>query len=195
MDIKQELSKLGIKEWEWLYYFGWDVGQRKRGDYATWSYVIRLIQLLKENDCKSVLETGTFRGKTSMAMSLAGMRVTTIDINYLYQLLAKIALSNLEVAEVAYISANSKHVLPHFADNSFDAFYVDGGHEYLQATFDIKEALRIARKLVVVHDVDLPDFDQVRDAFKDTVIKDSGYTYDIYPHSEVEAGMGVVWLN
>ena len=55
---------------------------------------------------------------------------------------------------VEFVSAPSQSYLPKLAGGSIDIVFVDGNHHFAAALADIREAVRIARRLVVVHDVD-----------------------------------------
>lgn len=53
---------------------------------------------------------------------------------------------------VEYVRSNSIRYMREQPDRSVDIVYVDGDHSFKVATGDIRQAMRVATKLVIVHD-------------------------------------------
>jgi predicted O-methyltransferase YrrM len=86
---------------------------------------LRLIQiLLKLHGAKSVLEIGTFVGRSAIWMSMAGRHVTTIEKGSDF---AQIARRNVVGHDVRVILGDAMHYAP---DREFDALFIDGDKEH-----------------------------------------------------------------
>lgn len=71
---------------------------------------------------------------------------------------------------VTFVKSDSAEFLSKQPDKSTEIVWVDGAHDYESASKDIKQALRVASHLVVVHDTFQQAYDDVRRACSDLVI-------------------------
>jgi len=123
-----------------------------------------------------VIEIGTCAGHSTVWLALAvqqcGGHLISVDN---YSRTHGGITDNPEVARqrlkdsglldvVTFITSDSIPFMKQQPDNSADIVWVDGSHDYKGALGDIIEALRVASKLIIVHDVCHPGCPTVRRA-------------------------------
>jgi len=189
-EILEEMDKLGVNRRH--YHIIWDLDVDVKDPHIIFSYPIYMLKELRKTGCDSVLEIGTARGKTTTFLALGGCRLVTIDVDVMRGKYAEFAAQLLRIKDkITFITARSNPLLSYFKDNSFDAVFVDGDHKYEAAYWDIKEAVRIARKLVLVHDVDHPT-PGVLPAFN-KAIEEQNLKSTIIPTEKAACGLGVIY--
>lgn len=105
-----------------------------------------------------VIEVGVLEGGTlcwiAAALQDNGFgKVTGMDLEPEFLEQAKRRVGKLGFQRyVNLIAGDLRETLPARPDHSAEVVWVDGGHGYDVAKSDINEAMRIASKLVVVHD-------------------------------------------
>ena len=120
--------------------------------------------LLNQSKFKCVLEIGVSRGHMTLwlafAQSAHGGKLTRLDNwskmhggeatspSYALKRLKDNKLNGV----VDFVSSDSYTYLCDKADDSFDLVHVDGDHGFEGAYKDIKEAIRVAKCMVTVHD-------------------------------------------
>lgn len=186
-------KSLGLDNMKWFYIpFSIDDWKDRETQHFLFSYPIELVSLLKSKNIFSVLEVGTARGKTGTIMAMAGINVISIDIDYLRQEYAVLSAYELGCkGKFEVIRGYSQIILSIIKDKSFDAVFVDGDHSYQVAFDDTLNALRIARNMVIVHDVDNENTKGIGQMFinlsKDKVSQ-------IIPTQIACDGLGVIYL-
>jgi predicted O-methyltransferase YrrM len=129
---------------------------------------------------KVILEIGAFLGGSTIVLASVARQVWSVDTHMLGQFTTSKALppilgggtgdpdtlarfrDNLKrygVAErVVILVGYSADVLPLLRDGSFDAAFVDGGHDEANVRADAREALRLVRTggPICFHDVEMP---------------------------------------
>lgn len=124
----------------------------------------------------SILEIGVSAGHATLwlaaAAQLAGARMVSVD-NWSAahggrakgpeKAITRLKDNGLE-GTVEFVNSDSVAYLRSCADGEFDLVWVDGDHSVEGATADIKEALRVAGKLVIVHDTNQQAYRTVREA-------------------------------
>ena len=86
--------------------------------------------------------------------------------------------------------ADSRRLLPLIAARSIEVVFVDGGHEFETARRDIREALRIAQRFVIIHDTDNP-----RTVVRAAMLQELNEEWRIareFPHSKAPWGLTVL---
>jgi len=120
-----------------------------------------------------IIEIGTGPGQSTAAFARAlvdcgkGGRLVTVDRWAGEGRNADEAKSKLDSLGLTaeFVTAPSQQYLPALADDSADIVFVDGDHKYAAALMDIRQAARVASRLVIVHDVEQ---EQVRRALDDS---------------------------
>lgn len=134
-----------------------------------------LYGLLAQKKLETVLEIGVSRGHMTAWLALAqyqsGGRLRSVD-NWSrahggeatdHSWAARRLAANGLLDVVDFTAGDSIAFLKQQPDNSFDMVWVDGDHSYEGALADIREAMRVARKVVGVHDTK-QSYDGPRDA-------------------------------
>jgi len=122
--------------------------------------------LLSQCKFKTALEIGVSRGHMTLWLAYAqsehGGKLTSVD-NWSRAHggeatspahAAKRLSDNKLQGVVEFVGSDSYEFLSKQPDDAFEFVHVDGDHSYEGAYRDIKEALRVASKLVTVHDTD-----------------------------------------
>jgi len=125
---------------------------------------------------RSILEIGVSAGHATLwlaaAARLAGARMVSVDDWSAAhggrakgpEKAAKRLEDNGLAGAVEFVGSDSVTYLRSCADKEFDLVWVDGDHSLEGASADIKEALRVAGKLVIVHDTNQKAYSTVREA-------------------------------
>jgi len=120
-----------------------------------------IFRTLVDLDGRGYLETGTGKGFSSLLAALCGFEtVISIDIDRENINRAMKNASELRHSPfIYYFNGDSRMILPLFQPGNFSLVYVDGGHLGITPVIDIMFAVRLARNLVLAHDVlsDNPD--------------------------------------
>jgi len=157
-----------------------------------------LFSLLRMIEPWSVLEIGVSRGHMTAWLALALYmngrgKLTSVDNwsrahggeangpEYAQKRLKELKLQNY----VEFKKSDSYEYLKEQPDDSFDVVWVDGDHSFEGARKDIDEAMRVAKRLVGVHDTH-QKYDGPRKAVMDLAME-AGFW--------VEGGRGIWLLN
>jgi len=189
MDLRQalvELQKRGLQDYAALLF----ASQVRREPFlAPLKYGLAYYDFLREHRVKSVLEVGSFHGMTAILAALAGAEVISIDISPFQQELAKYLTG--DCFRILWIAADSREILPLIASRRVEAVLVDGAHDVSTARADIREALRVARRFVLVHDTDNPKTPSVRAVLLQE-IKEPWQVKVELPHSQAPWGLTIL---
>jgi predicted O-methyltransferase YrrM len=143
---------------------------------------------MQQNNIKSYLEVGTWYGQSLIYPLMHGVKCVSVDVKK--QKIAEEVISNLPTENFSWVIEDSTVYLPKLKDKSFDHVHIDGNHRRSIASLDIKQACRIARKIVTVHDTDNPKYPFMRDE-----VEKQGFKTKHYNHSEAEYGLGVIKIS
>lgn len=125
---------------------------------------------------RSILEIGVSAGHATLwlaaAARLSGARMVSVDDWSAAhggrakgpEKAAKRLADNGLADAVEFIGNDSVAYMRSCADKGFDLVWVDGDHSFEGASADIREALRVAGKLVIVHDTNQKAYATVREA-------------------------------
>jgi len=120
-------------------------------DSLPFTSVKTLHKLCEEYKPKTVLEIGTYLGKSAYLFKEMGAEVWSVDINEWHH------------KGIYCLHADSNHV---YWERKVDLIFIDGSHEYTQVINDIRRFMPYARKVICGHDYN-EDFDGVIRAVDD----------------------------
>lgn len=158
----------------------------KHLDYA--EPLFQIFKKVAEIDNSGYLETGTGMGLSSLLAALCGFNpVYTVDINF-DRIRYAFERSRILLPDplIRYILADSNEFLPKLNSQSFSLVYVDGQHIGEAPRNDIKNAVRIARVLVLAHDI-LSDNEEIR-----SFIRQAIEPYDFLILDKVYSGLVMI---
>ena len=131
-----------------------------------------LYGIVRELNPQTVVELGTDAGNSAASIAKAlrdndeGGKLISVD-NWCCNAARerkdatvakqRLADNGLDAGLVEFVTSDSQAYLKACGDDSVDMVFVDADHRYHQALADTREALRVAKYLVVVHDTDQPE--------------------------------------
>jgi cephalosporin hydroxylase len=101
--------------------------------------------LVDKYKLKKVLEIGCAGMETAQWMVKAGAKVLAIDIK---------DYSNEATKNIKFIQGSSQDILPTLKEK-FDLIFVDGDHSKEAVLNDLRQAERLSKRFIVIHDYDL----------------------------------------
>ena len=101
--------------------------------------------LIDDHKLKTALDIGCAGMETAQWMVRAGAKVTAIDVN---------DYSNEDHKGIEFIQGRSQDILPTMTEK-FDLIFIDGDHSKEAVLEDLKQAERLSKRFIVVHDYDL----------------------------------------
>jgi len=187
--MENQLNAQKLLEYDRKYYKGAGSGE---AEHLILYGIIRMLQP------ESVLEIGVSRGHMTTWLALACAenkrgKVTSVD-NWSRahggeatspSHAKKRLTDNALESHVEFVSSDSVEFLQAQSDKSYDFVWIDGDHSYDGARKDIVEGLRVASKMIAVHDTN-QKYDGPRKAIESIMNGDSSGAW-------VHGGRGI-WL-
>ena len=182
-----------------------------------YSEFLELAELVKRQNCKYVLEIGTYRGGTLFLFTrLSDANATLISVDYSFGLVGRVlriarnALSRRLVrrGQSLFMMHRNSHspetlalVQKVLKGHKLDFLFIDGEHRYEGVREDINMYAHLVRSggLVAFHDITLivpPEEAHMQgvDKFWNEIKKDYTHTEFVHETGKAAMGIGVLWV-